>query len=44
MKTYKDLDYKAVPADGEKNFEVVDQYPKAGEKVKKGGKVYLYRE
>ena len=40
----KDLDYKAVPADGEKNFEVVDQYPKAGEKVKKGGKVYLYRE
>ena len=40
----KDLDYKAVPADGEKNFKVVDQYPKAGEKVKKGGKVYLYRE
>lgn len=38
------LDYKAVPAEGEKNFKVVDQYPKAGEKVKKGGKVYLYRE
>lgn len=40
----KELDYKAVPAEGEKNFKVVDQYPKAGEKVKKGGKVYLYRE
>lgn len=38
------LDYKAVPAEGKKNFKVVDQYPKAGEKVKKGAKVYLYRE
>ncbi len=27
-----------------KDFTVVDQYPKAGKKIKKGGKVYLYRE
>ena len=38
------LKYKAVPENGTKNFKVVDQYPKAGEKVKKGTKVYLYRE
>lgn len=30
--------------DGEDDFKVVDQYPKAGEYVKKGSKVFLYRE
>jgi len=38
------LKYKAVPESGIKNFKVVDQYPKAGQKVKKGTRVYLYRE
>ena len=38
------LKYKAVPEQGKDDFKVVDQYPKAGEKVKKGSKVYLYRE
>lgn len=39
------LEYKAVPkTTGKKDFTVVDQYPKAGKKIKKGGKVYLYRE
>lgn len=28
----------------QKDFTVVDQYPKAGKKIKKGGEVYLYRE
>lgn len=30
--------------DGEEDFIVVDQYPKAGEKLDIGGTVYLYRE
>ena len=42
--TENKLKYKAVPENGGKNFKVVDQYPKAGQKVKKGTKVYLYRE
>ena len=37
------LEYEIVP-EGSKNFKVVDQYPKAGKKIKKGGTVYLYRE
>lgn len=39
------LEYKVMPkTDSEKAFTVVDQYPKAGKKIKKGGTVYLYRE
>ncbi len=38
------LKYKVTPKEGKDDFTVVDQYPKAGEKLKKGGKVYLYRE
>ena len=41
----KGLKYKVSPEkknDGD--FKVVDQYPKAGTKLKKGGTVYLYRE
>jgi len=42
------LTYTISPAlqDGESLGEsaVVDQYPKAGEKISAGGKVYLYRE
>lgn len=39
------LKYKATPSSSSKrDFKVVDQYPKAGSKLSKGGKVYLYRE
>lgn len=39
------LKYEVAPKTTSKeDFNVVDQYPKAGKKVKKGGKVYLYRE
>lgn len=39
------LKYQVAPkTTSKKDFNVVDQYPKAGKKVKKGGKVYLYRE
>lgn len=39
------LDYQAVPrTDREEEFTVVDQYPKAGKKMKKSSKVYLYRQ
>ena len=39
------LKYKVTPATkSTKDFNVVDQYPKAGKKIKKGGKVYLYRK
>ena len=39
------LKYKVTPeTSSTKDFTVVDQYPKAGTKIKKGGKVYLYRE
>lgn len=39
------LKYKATPSSASKSdFKVVDQYPKAGSKLSKGGKVYLYRE
>lgn len=39
-----DLEYEIVPKGSSKDFKVVDQYPKAGKKIKKGGTVYLYRE
>ena len=39
-----DLEYEIVPEGNSKDFKVVDQYPKAGKKIKKGGTVYLYRE
>ncbi len=40
-----DLEYQAIPKESEdEDFTVVEQYPKAGKKIKKGGKVYLYRE
>lgn len=39
------LKYEVAPkTSSKKDFTVVDQYPKAGKKIKKGGKVYLYRE
>jgi stage V sporulation protein D (sporulation-specific penicillin-binding protein) len=40
------LSYTVSPAleEGNTDFSVVDQYPKAGEKMNVGGKVYLYRE
>lgn len=39
------LKYKATPSSSDKSdFKVVDQYPKAGSKLSKGGKVYLYRQ
>lgn len=39
------LEYQVTPkTTSKKDFVVVDQYPKAGKKIKKGGKVYLYRE
>ena len=31
-------------ADNESDFTIVDQYPKAGEKLETGGTVYIYRE
>jgi len=39
-----DLEYEIVPESNKKDFKVVDQYPKAGKKIKKGGTVYIYRE
>jgi stage V sporulation protein D (sporulation-specific penicillin-binding protein) len=40
-----ELNYTVSPAlENHEDFEVVDQYPKAGEKVVKGGTVYLYRK
>lgn len=39
------LEYQATPKQSDdEDFIVVEQYPKAGKKIKKGGKVYLYRE
>ncbi len=39
------LEYEVAPkTKSKKDFTVVDQYPKKGKKIKKGGKVYLYRE
>lgn len=39
------LKYQVTPkTKSKKDFAVVDQYPKAGKKIKKGGTVYLYRE
>jgi stage V sporulation protein D (sporulation-specific penicillin-binding protein) len=38
------LGYKVEPEGTGDNFHVVDQYPKAGQKIKKGGTVYLYSE
>jgi stage V sporulation protein D (sporulation-specific penicillin-binding protein) len=39
------LKYKASPStSGSKDFKVVDQYPKAGKKISKGGTVYLYKK
>lgn len=39
------LEYQATPkTDDDSDFAVVDQYPKAGKKIRKGGKVYLYRQ
>ena len=38
------LNYTVSPAiDKDENFEIVDQYPKPGEKMQKGGTVCLYR-
>ena len=39
------LKYEIVPErTDDEDFTVVDQYPKKGKKIKKGGTVYLYRE
>ena len=38
------LNYISPALENHEDFEVVDQYPKAGEKVVKGGTVYLYRK
>ena len=39
------LKYKVSPAiSGNKDFTIVDQYPKAGKKASKGDTVYLYRK
>ncbi|MGF6375297.1 stage V sporulation protein D (sporulation-specific penicillin-binding protein) [Clostridiales Family XIII bacterium PM5-7] len=39
------LEYEITPkTSSEKDFTVVDQFPKAGKKVKKGGTIYLYKE
>lgn len=39
------LEYEVVPKqEKESNFKIVDQYPKKGKKMKKGGTVYLYKE
>lgn len=38
------LKYKASGGKQDQSFEVQDQYPKAGEKINKGGTVYLYRK
>ena len=42
------LNYIVSPAfteeEGESDFMVVDQYPKAGEKLETGGTVFIYRE
>ena len=42
------LNYVVSPAvteaDNESDFTVIDQYPKAGEKLETGGTVYIYRE
>lgn len=42
------LNYVISPAvtetDNESDFTIVDQYPKAGEKLETGGTVYIYRE
>lgn len=41
----KDLKYsRPKSAQGDDNFTVVDQYPKAGSKVKKNSVVYIYKE
>lgn len=39
------LKYKVSPSSSdEKDFKVVDQYPKAGKRINKGGVVYLYKK
>jgi stage V sporulation protein D (sporulation-specific penicillin-binding protein) len=39
------LKYKVSPAvSGNKDFTIVDQYPKAGKKAEKGDTIYLYRK
>ena len=39
------LKYKASPSSASKSdFKVVDQYPKAGKRISKGGTVYLYKK
>lgn len=38
------LKYKASGGKQNENFAIQDQYPKAGEKINKGGTVYLYRK
>ena len=38
------LEYEASGGTQDNNFIVQDQYPKAGEKIEKGGTVYLYRK
>lgn len=38
------LEYKASGGTQDESFVVQDQYPKAGEKIDRGGTVYLYRK
>lgn len=38
------LEYEASGGTQDENFIINDQYPKAGEKIEKGGTVYLYRK
>ena len=38
------LIFAVTEADNESDFTIVDQYPKAGEKLETGGTVYIYRE
>ena len=38
------LEYEASGGTLDNDFIVRDQYPKAGQKIEKGGTVYLYRE
>lgn len=38
----KHLEYKVKSGDSKKDFEVTDQYPKAGTKVEKGSRIYIY--
>lgn len=40
----KNLKYKVMPETGGKSFVVQDQYPKAGSKIEKNSRVYIYSE